>query len=169
MKAYSNYRHVMLLLVVCEYKITRHFNFTDHFYLREKVKGWFRPFLKTRGLILLWHLDIPPLGTQRCDVESTSITLIQPRNNVVCPMSYAQCDLNMPYNIKHKSSNSRFNVTPYTTYAGTTLYADSSPLRPSDCTLDLDDEVVFHPSKHSISPILIWCWSTVYDVGPVSN
>ena len=28
-----------------------------------------------------------PLGTQRCcDVESTSLTLIQRRNNVVCPV-----------------------------------------------------------------------------------
>ena len=28
-----------------------------------------------------------PLGTQRCcDVESTSVTLIQRRNNVVCPV-----------------------------------------------------------------------------------
>ena len=31
-----------------------------------------------------------PLGTRRCyDVESTSATLIQRRNNVVCPVGYA--------------------------------------------------------------------------------
>ena len=42
--------------------------------------------------------DIIPLGTQRCrDVESTSVTLIHRRNNVVYPAGY-DCDL---YEIKH--------------------------------------------------------------------
>ena len=34
----------------------------------------------------------PPLGTQRCyDVESTSLTLIQHRNNVACPVGPKVC------------------------------------------------------------------------------
>ena len=37
---------------------------------------------------MLWH-SLCPLGTRRCyDVESASMTLIQRRNNVVCPVGY---------------------------------------------------------------------------------
>ena len=38
------------------------------------------------------HSGVSHLGTRRyCDVESTSMTLIQRRNNVVCPVSHDVC------------------------------------------------------------------------------